>query len=89
MIWALENGEIRFAGIDVYESEPLEAGSKLREMDNVMLSCHSAFYGEGSKKRQIELAIDLVKRAMLEKKVEARYVANRDVIKTNTEYTFD
>ena len=89
LIWALKNEEIRFAGLDVFETEPLAADSELRKMDNVMLSCHSAFYGVGSKKRQIELAIELVERALLEKKIESRYVANRAVIKTNKEYQFD
>lgn len=50
LVEALENGEIRFAGLDVFETEPLSKDSKLREMDNVIITCHSGFYGVKSEK---------------------------------------
>ncbi len=49
LIRALQEGEIRGAGLDVYETEPLPADSPLIEMDNVVLSCHSAFLGVHSR----------------------------------------
>ena len=43
LIKALEDGEIAGAGLDVYEKEPFDANSKLRFMDNVVLTSHIAF----------------------------------------------
>ena len=43
LIKALEDGEIAGAGLDVYEKEPFDADSKLRFMDNVVLTSHIAF----------------------------------------------
>lgn len=40
MIRALQAGQIRGAGLDTYENEPLEDGSPLRTMENVVLTCH-------------------------------------------------
>ncbi|WP_336632543.1 MULTISPECIES: NAD(P)-dependent oxidoreductase [unclassified Microbacterium] len=40
LIDALRSGAIRAAGLDVFEGEPLEAGSPLRGMDNVLLAPH-------------------------------------------------
>ena len=42
LIEALERGRIAGAGLDVFEVEPLPAASKLRELDNVILSPHCA-----------------------------------------------
>lgn len=41
---ALRNGRLRAAGLDVYEEEPPKAESPLRNLDNLVLSDHSAFY---------------------------------------------
>jgi D-3-phosphoglycerate dehydrogenase / 2-oxoglutarate reductase len=84
---ALENGDIRFAGLDVFESEPLKKDSKLREMDNVIMTCHSAFYGVKSEQNQIRFAKELVERALLKNEVLTFFVANKDVIgKTDFNY---
>jgi len=80
LIEALENGEIRFAGLDVFQTEPLPKESKLRKMDNVVLTCHSGFYGVESEKNQIRLAKELVERAFLKNEIPTKYVANKDVI---------
>lgn len=48
VVSALRNGEIGYAGLDVHESEPLEADSPLFELDNVILSDHCAWYTEES-----------------------------------------
>ena len=44
LISALKTGEIACAGLDVFESEPLEAGSELRELENVTLTDHTGWY---------------------------------------------
>lgn len=80
LVYALENGLIRFAGLDVYETEPLKQDSKLRNMDNVILTCHSAFYGIKSENNQINFAKELVKKALLENEVPKFFVANKAVI---------
>lgn len=43
---ALKEGRINYAGLDVFEKEPLPADSPLRELDNVILSDHSGYYSE-------------------------------------------
>ncbi|MER3114050.1 C-terminal binding protein [Bacillus altitudinis] len=89
LIIALQEGEIRFAGLDVFESEPLNGESPLRKMDNVILTCHSAFYGEGSKKTQLNWAFDLVNQALNEKKIQKKFIANKDICHANTEFIFE
>lgn len=42
LVRALQTGQIGGAALDVFEDEPLPAGSPLREMDNVMLAPHNA-----------------------------------------------
>ena len=44
LIEALKNEKIACAGIDVFESEPLEADSELRELENVTLTDHAGWY---------------------------------------------
>jgi D-3-phosphoglycerate dehydrogenase len=43
MIEALKAGQIRHAGLDVFNIEPLPADHPLTKLDNVTLSAHSAF----------------------------------------------
>lgn len=40
LIEALQEGEIRAAGIDAFESEPVEPDNPLLTMENVVLTCH-------------------------------------------------
>ena len=77
---ALEQGEIQFAGLDVYEQESLPADSPLIQRDDVILTCHSAFYGVNSQKNQLSLALELVDGVLNHKKVSGRYIANKDVV---------
>ena len=56
LIEALRQGDIRFAGLDVFEKEPLPEDSPLKKMDNVLLTCHSAFYGDTAQATQLSLA---------------------------------
>lgn len=41
---ALESGQVGAAALDVYEHEPLAADSRLRTLDNVLLTPHAAWY---------------------------------------------
>lgn len=43
MIDALKSGQLRHAGLDVFNIEPLPAGHPLTKLPNVTLSAHSAF----------------------------------------------
>jgi D-3-phosphoglycerate dehydrogenase len=43
MIEALNSGQIRHAGLDVFNTEPLPASHPLTKLENVTLSAHSAF----------------------------------------------
>ena len=43
MIEALKSGQIRHAGLDVFNIEPLPADHPLTRLPNVTLSAHSAF----------------------------------------------
>jgi D-3-phosphoglycerate dehydrogenase len=43
MIEALQSGQIRHAGLDVFNIEPLPADHPLTKLENVTLSAHSAF----------------------------------------------
>ena len=83
LIYALENGLIRFAGLDVFETEPLNKESKLRNMNNVILTCHSAFYGVRSENNQISFANELVRRALIDNEVPTYFVANKGVFGKN------
>ena len=85
---ALEQGEIRFAGLDVFEQEPIPVNSCLLNRDDVALTCHSAFYGEESKARQLQWAYEMTAGALNEATVPAGRVANRAVMNTFKEFKF-
>lgn len=89
LIAALQEGEIRFAGLDVFKEEPLDANSPLRKMDNVILTCHSAFYGEGSKRTQLKWAFEIVSQALNNQKIQKKFVANKEIFNSENEYIFD
>jgi D-3-phosphoglycerate dehydrogenase len=46
LVWALENGTIGGAGLDVYENEPLAPDSRLKSFPRVILTDHTAYYSE-------------------------------------------
>ena len=85
---ALEQGEIRYAGLDTMEQEPISPDDPLLNMENVILSPHSGSYGVGAKKTQIQLVCQLVPQAVTEGALPARCVANREVMKKDTGYRF-
>lgn len=79
LIEALNEGEIQFAGLDVFEKEPLPADSPLISNEQTVLTCHSAFYGVGAQDNQLKLAIELVDSVLNGKTVESKYIANKGV----------
>lgn len=79
LTWAIDNGEIRFAGLDVFEQEPLPAADPLISSEQAVLTCHSAFYGDHAQQNQLRLSIDLVNSVLNKKCVRKNYIANQDV----------
>lgn len=88
LAWAMENGEILYAGLDTVEREPIAQDDPLLSMDNVILSPHSGSYGIGAKKAQIQMVCDLVPTAVTTGQIPARNVANRSVLDKKTVYKF-
>jgi D-3-phosphoglycerate dehydrogenase / 2-oxoglutarate reductase len=56
MIEALQSGQIRHAGLDVFNIEPLPAEHRLTKLPNVTLSAHSAFRTPEASENLIEAA---------------------------------
>lgn len=55
LICALENGDVYGAALDVFEEEPLDENSKLWDLENVLITPHNAFVGEGNSGRMFEV----------------------------------
>lgn len=55
LIDSLKNGHLMGAVLDVFEEEPLNRNSPLWNMENVILTPHNSFVGEGNKNRLLEL----------------------------------
>ncbi len=51
LVGALQSGSLAGAALDVFEDEPLPAGSPLREMDNVFLAPHNSNSSPGAWER--------------------------------------
>ncbi len=51
LIDALKDGKIAGAALDVFEEEPLPHSSPLWDMENVIITPHNSFVGEGNKDR--------------------------------------
>ena len=86
---ALESGEIRGAGLDTMEVEPIESDDPLLQMDNVILSAHCGSYGTRAKKEQLAAVCRLIPQAVTEKKLSARNVANKAVMKRELGFVFE
>lgn len=61
---ALQNNMIAAAGLDVFESEPLEANHPLRNCDDAVLTSHIAWYSEKSVPKLQQLAAEEVIRGL-------------------------
>ncbi len=62
LIEALQSGQIRGAGLDVFEQEPLDPGSPLLKMENVIATPHSSAFTPGTPRRRLEAAAENVTR---------------------------
>lgn len=80
LVEALKAGEIQFAGLDVFEKEPLPMESALVGNDQTVLTCHSAFYGEEAQNNQLKLALELVDSVLNQNMVVGKYIANSGVV---------
>jgi D-3-phosphoglycerate dehydrogenase len=65
MIDALKSGQLRHAGLDVFETEPLPADHPLTRIPNVTLSAHSAFRTAEATQNLIGAALDHCRRIAL------------------------
>ncbi len=59
---ALGEGWIAGAGVDVFETEPLPAASPLWQMENVIVTPHSADAGPHTEERRLRVVLDNVRR---------------------------
>ena len=78
LIAALRDGSIAGAGLDVYESEPIDQSHPFCAMDNVILTPHSASYADATfsslRRRVAQSALAVVKGELPE------FVANPEVL---------
>ena len=58
LVRVLESGEIRGAGLDVFETEPLPEGHPLWDMENVIITPHVAAAGPHLDDRRTQLFLD-------------------------------
>jgi phosphoglycerate dehydrogenase-like enzyme len=59
---ALTEGWIAGAGLDVFETEPLPGSSRLWEMENVIITPHTAGFGPHTEERRLGVIVDNVRR---------------------------
>lgn len=78
LIDALEKGDIRAAGLDVFENEP-NINKRWKRVENSILTPHSAFFGEKARDKQISLAKKLVI-DFSENRINEKYIANKKII---------
>ena len=58
---ALKEKKIGGAALDVFEEEPLDKSSPLWEMDNVIITPHNSFVGDGNHARMFDVIINNLK----------------------------
>ena len=62
LVDALRSGKLAGAALDVFTEEPLPDGSPLWELDNVLLSPHTAAYSPHENARIVELFAENLRR---------------------------
>jgi glyoxylate/hydroxypyruvate reductase len=72
LIDALRSGHLRGAALDVYTTEPLPADSPLWELDNVILSPHTAAQSIHENERIVELFADNLRRYLAGEELRSR-----------------
>ena len=62
LLEALQQGQIKGAGLDVFAQEPMEPGHPLMQLNNVILTPHSSGYTPDTPRRRMEAAAENVAR---------------------------
>lgn len=62
LITILQVAKIGGAALDVFEEEPLDKSSPLWKMDNVIITPHNSFVGDGNQERMFEVIINNLKK---------------------------
>jgi D-3-phosphoglycerate dehydrogenase len=62
LLAALDSGDVRHAGLDVFHAEPLKTDHPLARMENVTLTSHAAFRTLEASETLMRRAIDIVRR---------------------------
>lgn len=61
LIAAVKSGQLGGAALDVFETEPLSPDSELWEMENVIMTPHNSFSGDGVRARLGERMMNIIK----------------------------
>jgi phosphoglycerate dehydrogenase-like enzyme len=72
LIDALRSGHLRGAALDVYATEPLPTDSPLWELDNVILSPHTAAQSIHENERIVELFVANLRRYLAGEELKSR-----------------
>jgi phosphoglycerate dehydrogenase-like enzyme len=72
LIDALRSGQLRGAALDVYATEPLPADSPLWELDNVILSPHTAAQSVHENERIVEVFAENLRRYLAGEELRSR-----------------
>lgn len=75
LVAALENDELAGAALDVFETEPLPADSRLHDFENVITTPHVAAMTEASRVRSVDRLVDNVVDLLDGEPVADRYMA--------------
>lgn len=81
LIDALQDGKIAGAALDVFEDEPLPQNNPLWDMENVIITPHNSFVGEGNKDRLFRVILGNLK--LIERNLkngQGRYQTNNESI---------
>ena len=83
---ALRTGIIGFAGLDTFAKEPMPADHPLYRLDNVVLTPHSAYLGQGSTKVYKYYSGWLPAEALNNHRIYKNHVANPAVLEKFTDW---
>lgn len=62
LVGALSSGHVAAAGLDVFATEPVPAGTPLLALDNVVVTPHVTWYTVDTMRRYLEMAVDNCRR---------------------------